>query len=127
MAEEERTPEVNRLIILGKEKGFLTYGDLNNTLPAEMATTERITSLMVMFGEMDIEVIDSPEGERYQRMPSEGDGGAEESEEQEETEEEDKKIDLTPGALSRTDDPVRLYLKEMGSVSLLSREAPTTL
>ena len=82
MAEEERTPEVNRLIILGKEKGFLTYGDLNNTLPAEMATTERITSLMVMFGEMDIEVIDSPEGERYQRMPSEGEGGAEESEEQ---------------------------------------------
>ena len=122
MAEEERTPEVNRLIILGKEKGFLTYGDLNNTLPAEMATTERITSLMVMFGEMDIEVIDSPEGERYQRMPSEGEGGAEESEEQEEAEEEDKKIDLTPGALSRTDDPVRLYLKEMGSVSLLSRE-----
>ncbi len=122
MAEEERTPEVNRLIILGKEKGFLTYGDLNNTLPAEMATTERITSLMVMFGEMDIEVIDYPEGERYQRMPSEGDGGAEESEEQEEAEEEDKKIDLTPGALSRTDDPVRLYLKEMGSVSLLSRE-----
>ena len=122
MAEEERTPEVNRLIILGKEKGFLTYSDLNNTLPAEMATTERITSLMVMFGEMDIEVIDSPEGERYQRMPSEGEGGTEESEEQEEAEEEDKKIDLTPGTLSRTDDPVRLYLKEMGSVSLLSRE-----
>ena len=122
MAEEERTPEVNRLIILGKEKGFLTYSDLNNTLPAEMATTERITSLMVMFGEMDIEIIDSPEGERYQRMPSEGEGGTEESEEQEEAEEEDKKIDLTPGTLSRTDDPVRLYLKEMGSVSLLSRE-----
>jgi RNA polymerase primary sigma factor len=122
MAEEERTPEVNRLIILGKEKGFLTYSDLNNTLPAEMATTERITSLMVMFGEMDIEIIDSPEGERYQRMPSEGEGGTEESEEQEEAEEEDKKIDLTPGTLSRTDDPVRLYLKEMGIVSLLSRE-----
>src|SRR5213592_3002726 len=122
MAEEERTPEVNRLIILGKEKGFLTYGDLNNTLPAEMATTERITSLMVMFGEMDIEVIDAPEGERYQRMSSEGESAAEESEEPEEAEEEDKKIDLTPGALSRTDDPVRLYLKEMGSVSLLSRE-----
>jgi RNA polymerase primary sigma factor len=122
MAEEERTTEVNRLIILGKEKGFLTYSDLSNNLPAEMATTERINSLMTMFGEMDIEIIDSPEGERYQRMPSEGEGATEESEEQEETEEEDKKIDLTPGALSRTDDPVRLYLKEMGSVSLLSRE-----
>jgi RNA polymerase primary sigma factor len=122
MAEEERTTEVNRLIILGKEKGFLTYSDLSNNLPAEMATTERLNSLMTMFGELDIEIIDSPEGERYQRMPSEGEGATEESEEQEETEEEDKKIDLTPGALSRTDDPVRLYLKEMGSVSLLSRE-----
>ena len=122
MAEEERTTEVNRLIILGKEKGFLTYSDLSNNLPAEMATTERLNSLMTMFGELDIEVIDSPEGERYQRMPSEGESATEESEEQEETEEEDKKIDLTPGALSRTDDPVRLYLKEMGSVSLLSRE-----
>jgi RNA polymerase primary sigma factor len=122
MAEEERTTEVNRLIILGKEKGFLTYSDLSNNLPAEMATTERLNSLMTMFGELDIEVIDSPEGERYQRAPSEGEGATEESEEQEEPEEEDKKIDLTPGALSRTDDPVRLYLKEMGSVSLLSRE-----
>src|SRR5262245_34128095 len=56
-------------------------------------------------------------------MMSEDDGrAAEASEAMEETEEEDKKIDLTPGDLARTDDPVRLYLKEMGSVSLLSRE-----
>jgi RNA polymerase primary sigma factor len=122
MAEEERTSEVNRLISLGKEKGFLTYSDLNNTLPADMASTERINSLMTMFGEMDIEIIDSPEGERYQQMMSDGETTTEEAEEPEEAEEEDKKIDLTPGTLSRTDDPVRLYLKEMGSVSLLSRE-----
>jgi len=122
MAEEERTSEVNRLISLGKEKGFLTYRDLNNSLPAEMASTERLNSLMTMFGEMEIEIIDSPEGERYQQMMSDGESPAAEGEEPEEAEEEDKKIDLTPGALSRTDDPVRLYLKEMGSVSLLSRE-----
>jgi RNA polymerase primary sigma factor len=122
MPEEERTSEVNRLISLGKEKGFLTYSDLNNTLPADMASTERINSLMTMFGEMDIEIIDSPEGERYQQMMSDGEPATEEAEEPEEAEEEDKKIDLTPGTLSRTDDPVRLYLKEMGSVSLLSRE-----
>jgi len=122
MAEEERSSEVNRLISLGKEKGFLTYRDLNNSLPAEMASTERLNSLMTMFGEMEIEIIDSPEGERYQQMMSDGESPAAEGEEPEEAEEEDKKIDLTPGALSRTDDPVRLYLKEMGSVSLLSRE-----
>src|SRR5437870_2317237 len=105
---------------MGKEKGFLTYRDLNTTLPADMVSSERLSSLMTMFGEMDIEIIDSPEGERYQQMMSEG--TTEEAEEIGETEEEDKKIDLTPGDLARTDDPVRLYLKEMGSVSLLSRE-----
>jgi RNA polymerase primary sigma factor len=120
---EERTEEVKRLISMGKEKGFLTYRDLNTNLPADQVSTDRLSSLMTMFGEMDIEIIDSPEGERYQQMMSDGEGSSEEAEEVEETEEvEEKKIDLTPGDLARTDDPVRLYLKEMGSVSLLSRE-----
>jgi len=122
MRKEDKTDEVKRLISMGKEKGFLTYRDLNSTLPADMVSSERLSSLMTMFGEMDIEIIDSPEGERYQQMMSEGEGTTEEAEEAGETEEEDKKIDLTPGDLDRTDDPVRLYLKEMGSVSLLSRE-----
>ncbi len=123
MPKEEKTEEVKRLISMGKEKGFLTYRDLNTNLPADQVSTDRLSSLMAMFGEMDIEIIDSPEGERYQQMMSEGEGHSEEAEEIEETEEvEEKKIDLTPGDLARTDDPVRLYLKEMGSVSLLSRE-----
>jgi RNA polymerase primary sigma factor len=128
MAKEQRTDEENRLISLGKEKGFLTFSDLNTNLPADMASSERLNNLMAVFGEMDIEVIDSPEGERYQQMMSEGESHAEEVEETtEEVEEEEKKIDLTPGALARTDDPVRLYLKEMGSVSLLSREGEIEL
>ncbi len=122
MPKGKRTDEENRLIALGKEKGFLTYSDLSTNLPADMASTERLNSLMTVFGEMDIEIIDSPEGERYQQMHAEHEVHAEEVEESEEVEEEGKKIDLTPGALNRTDDPVRLYLKEMGSVSLLSRE-----
>src|SRR5437016_1841330 len=122
MRKEDKTDEVKRLISMGKEKGFLTYRDLNTTLPADMVSSERLSSLMTMFGEMDIEIIDSPEGERYQQMMSDGESTTEEAEEVGETEEEEKKIDLTPGDLARTDDPVRLYLKEMGSVSLLSRE-----
>src|SRR5947208_13649856 len=122
MRKEDKTDEVKRLISMGKEKGFLTYRDLNTTLPADMVSSERLSSLMTMFGEMDIEIIDSPEGERYQQMMSEGEGTTEEAEESGETEEEDKKIALPPGDLARTDHPVRLYLKEMGSVSLLSRE-----
>src|SRR5881409_3764622 len=81
MRKEDKTDEVKRLISMGKEKGFLTYRDLNSTLPADMVSSERLSSLMTMFGEMDIEIIDSPEGERYQQMMSEGEGTTEEAEE----------------------------------------------
>jgi RNA polymerase primary sigma factor len=87
----------------------------------------------MMFGEMDIEIVDAPEGERIRKARDneessedaedvEVEAGAGAGEENEKEEKEEKEIDLTPGALSRTDDPVRLYLKEMGSVALLSRE-----
>jgi RNA polymerase primary sigma factor len=122
MPKQELLVEVKKLIAIGKEKGFLTYDELNSTLPAEVVSSEQFGSIMAMFGEMDIEIVDAPEGgvERPRKArdseetsnDDEGDAG----------EESEKEIDLTPGALSRTDDPVRLYLKEMGSVALLSRE-----
>lgn len=127
MAKEELLGEVKKLISIGKEKGYLTYDELNNTLPAEMVSSEQIGTLMSMFGEMDIEIVDSADGDREQKL-GESEEPAEEVDEvegvegKEEIEEEEKEIDLTPGVLSRTDDPVRLYLKEMGSVALLSRE-----
>ena len=123
MAKDELLIEVKKLISLGKEKGYLTYEDLNSKLPADIISSEQLGNLMTMFGEMDIEILDQAEGDRYQKSAGdeEGVGESEEAEGLEETETE-KEIDLTPGALSRTDDPVRLYLKEMGSVALLSRE-----
>jgi len=136
MAKPELLGEVKKLISIGKEKGFLTYDELNSTLPAEVVSSEQFGSIMTMFGEMDIEIVDAPEGERIKKArdteeASEeaeeadveaGAGAGEENEKDEKDEKEEKEIDLTPGALSRTDDPVRLYLKEMGSVALLSRE-----
>jgi RNA polymerase primary sigma factor len=121
MAKEELLGEVKKLISIGKEKGYLTYDELNSTLPAEMVSSEQLNNLMTIFGEMDIEIVDAAEGDRYQKM-ADGEETAETTEEAEESEENEKEIDLTPGVLSRTDDPVRLYLKEMGSVALLSRE-----
>ena len=127
MSKEEKLEEVKNLISLGKEKGFLTYEELNNALPADIVSSEQLDNIMVMFGEMDIEVIDSSEEGRFQRTGAEPEEEAEELEEFEEEfvevdEEKDKEIDLTPGTLSRTDDPVRLYLREIGSVPLLTRE-----
>ncbi|HET6370227.1 MAG TPA: RNA polymerase sigma factor RpoD [Nitrospiria bacterium] len=125
MSKEEKLEEVKQLISLGKEKGFLTYEELNNALPADVLSSEQLDHIMMMFGEMDIEVIDPSEEGRYQRMIVEPEDEMEEIEEIEEElidEEKEKDIDLTPGAVSRTDDPVRLYLREIGSVPLLSRE-----
>ena len=127
MAKQELLGEVKKLITMGKEKGFLTYDELNNTLPAEVVSSDQFGSIMTMFGELDIEIVDAPDGERTQKRTERGEAAddAEEAEtetEAEAEEENEKPIDLTPGALSRTDDPVRLYLKEMGSVALLSRE-----
>jgi RNA polymerase primary sigma factor len=124
MAKQELLVEVKKLISIGKEKGFLTYDELNSTLPAEVVSSEQFGSIMTMFGEMDIEIVDAPEGDRAQKnrsaVPDQEEAG--EDAEDSEAEDNEKEIDLTPGALSRTDDPVRLYLKEMGSVALLSRE-----
>ncbi|MFZ5863868.1 MAG: RNA polymerase sigma factor RpoD [Nitrospirota bacterium] len=129
MSKDEKLDEVKNLISLGKEKGFLTYDELNNALPADVLSSEQIDNLMVMFGEMDIEVVDSGEEGAFSPL-EEAEEELEEIEEGEEVgeefledgEEKEKEIDLTPGILSRTDDPVRLYLKEIGSVHLLSRE-----
>ena len=132
MSKEIKLPEIKQLISIGKEKGFLTYDELNNALPSEIVSSQQIEDIMVMFGEMDIELVDSPDEGRYQRMTVETDDEVEEEvgevdklerfEPEVVEEEKEKEIDFTPGLISRTDDPVRLYLREMGSVPLLSRE-----
>lgn len=126
MSKGPKVDEVKQLISLGKERGFLTYEELNNALPNDVVSPEHIDNIMMMFGDMDIDIIDSSEEDRYEKMVVEQEGEFEELKEtEEELVEEDEKrkeIDLTPGLVGRTDDPVRLYLKEMGNVPLLSRE-----
>ena len=120
MAKHELLVEVKKLISIGKEKGYLTSEEVNSRLSPDVISTEQYSNLMTMFGEMDIEIVNA-DGERFSKS-----GDREESprdvEEGESMDDGEKEIDLTPGVLSRTDDPVRLYLKEMGSVALLSRE-----
>lgn len=90
MPKQELLGEVKKLISLGKEKGFLTYDDLNSTLPAEVVSSEQFTSIMTMFGEMDIEIVESADTERSQK-PAETDDAIEEAEETEVLEENEKK------------------------------------
>ncbi len=112
MAKDEKIAEVQHLISVGKEKGYLTYDELNNALPEDFVSSDEMDSIMMMFGEMDIDIVDQIEEENYQKLAA-----AEEEAEEEEKEERDLGI-----SIARLDDPVRLYLKEMGDVSLLSRE-----
>jgi len=106
--------EVKKLIDLGKEKGYLTYDDVNDMLPAEVVSPDQIDDVMSIFGEMDIEVVDS-----NQRVTL---GGAGEDLVEEEDEEKELESDVDGDMVGKTGDPVRMYLREMGTVSLLSRE-----
>jgi RNA polymerase primary sigma factor len=110
---EERYDEVRQLINIGKEKGYLLYDEVNEMLPSEITSSDELDDLFNTFGSAGIEVIDSDQ--KYLRddvKPIDRTGeGAEELE-----------LDLTPGALDKTNDPVRMYLREMGTVPLLTRE-----
>src|SRR5438093_5698333 len=113
MSIEEKYDEVRQLINIGKEKGYLLYDEVNELLPSEITSSDELDDLFNTFGSAGIEVIDSDQ--KYLRddvKPIDRTGeGAEELE-----------LDLTPGALDKTNDPVRMYLREMGTVPLLTRE-----
>jgi len=108
----------NKLIELGKSKGFVTYDEVNDHMPEDVVSTDQIDGWLSALGEHGIEVVDAP-GARSADVdvPKAIDLGKdkEELEEQPEATEED-------AAYSRTSDPVRMYLRKMGSVSLLTRE-----
>ncbi len=101
--------EVKALISLGKKKGYLTYEEMNNALPEDFTSPDQIDDILMLFDEMDIEVVDRPDK-------------AKAIEEVREEEEVSPEIDLTPAPIGKTDDPVRMYLREMGKTLLLTRE-----
>ena len=100
--------DIQNLIETGKEKGYLTYGDVNDMLPEEMGNADDIDDLMTTISGQGIDLLDAPKF------------GADKDFELEEGE--DVELDLTPGTLEKTNDPVRMYLREMGTVPLLTRE-----
>jgi len=104
---------LNNLLKIGKEKGFLSYAEINNVLPAEAISPEKIDEIIMLFSEMDIEVIDA---QKHPRLID-----VEDEEEVSILEVKAKKAPV-PAAGDRQHDPVRMYLWEMGSVSLLTRE-----
>lgn len=115
---KESLKAVKSLIKKGKEKGHLTYEELNEALPENVILSDQIDDLMVMFNEMDIEIVD---GSKVTVTESEG------SDEKEESTNAHSWEKRPSAAVGRLDDPVRLYLREMGRVPLLSREGEVAL
>jgi RNA polymerase primary sigma factor len=100
--------DIDSLIEVGKEKGYLTYGDVNEILPDEMGSSpDDLDDLITTIGTQGIDLLDAPKFGDKDFDLEEG---------------EDVELDLTPGTLEKTNDPVRMYLREMGTVPLLTRE-----
>jgi RNA polymerase primary sigma factor len=106
--DEKFEHEIDSLIEVGKEKGFLTYGDVNDILPEEISSADDLDDLITTIGTQGIDLLDTP------KFPGDKEFEVEEGE--------DVELDLTPGTLEKTNDPVRMYLREMGTVPLLTRE-----
>jgi RNA polymerase primary sigma factor len=112
LALDDKFDDIKKLIDTGKEKGYLTYDQVNDLIPHDVHSPEDLDDLLTTIGTQGIDVLEGP------KMPSAGlDKKFDEGEEGEDVE-----LDLTPGALEKTNDPVRMYLREMGTVPLLTRE-----
>jgi RNA polymerase primary sigma factor len=106
--------DIKKLIDAGKEKGYLTYNEVNDLIPHDLHSPEDLDDLLTTIGTQGIDLL---EGSKLPSSTLEKRFDAELGEEGEEVE-----LDLTPGALEKTNDPVRMYLREMGTVPLLTRE-----
>ncbi len=100
---------IKKMVARGKERGYLTYDELNAALPQDQVSSEQIEDTMTMLSELGINLIESEESEEPAEAEAE-DGEAE------------ARGNVDDDDIGRTDDPVRMYLREMGSVELLSRE-----
>jgi RNA polymerase primary sigma factor len=114
MAKKSNMEDLRRLISIGKEKGYLTYDEVNSVLPEELVSSEKIDDMMMIFDEMDIEIIDS--SQKGKVLKEKIDKDAERLDEEEDT------LPLEEDAGGRVTDPVKMYLREMGMVCLLTRE-----
>src|SRR5277367_6589373 len=100
---------IKKMVARGKERGYLTYDEVNTALPTDQVSPDHIEDVMTMLSELGINVVENEDAEEPAASEAE-DGDAE------------VRGNLDDDDIGRTDDPVRMYLREMGSVELLSRE-----
>ena len=123
MSKQEKFSQLNgisQLLLQGKEKGYLTYEEVNDALPSNFVSPEQIDELMHMFNENEIHVVDSnSKGEKLVAEKRLESGEKDSTESESGTTSKSESISI--------DDPVRMYLREMGTISLLTREGEVTI
>ncbi|HUL07111.1 MAG TPA: RNA polymerase sigma factor RpoD [Candidatus Acidoferrum sp.] len=115
---DSQTQAVKKMLARSKERGYVTYDELNSVLPPEQMSSEQIEDTLAMLNEMGINVVESEESEEAPAAAAK----KPKADEEEEEDEAQSSGNIDDDDVGRTDDPVRMYLREMGSVELLSRE-----
>ncbi len=123
---EQKYDLVRQLINMGKEHGYLLYDEVNNMLPAKVQSWEQIDDLLSTLERYGIYIYEDVASAKAARAAAEA-AEPGEAKPREEGAVEEVKPDLTPGTLEKTKDPVRMYLREMGSVPLLTREGEVAI
>jgi RNA polymerase primary sigma factor len=127
VALEEKYDQVRQLIAMGKERGYLLYDEVNDILPPEVHSSEEIDDLLSTFERYGIDVYEDLSSAKAALAAADPSDSAEPVKEVEHVVSEDGELDLTPGSLEKTNDPVRMYLREMGTVPLLTREGEVAI
>jgi len=130
LAIEEKYDQVRQLIAMGKERGYLLYDEVNDILPAEVHSSEEIDDLLSTFERYGIDIYEDLAAAKAARAtadPAVAEAPEVESKDEMPLSEDSGDLDLTPGMLEKTNDPVRMYLREMGTVPLLTREGEVAI
>jgi RNA polymerase primary sigma factor len=127
VALEEKYDQVRQLIAMGKERGYLLYDEVNDILPPEVHSSEEIDDLLSTFERYGIDVYEDLASAKVALAAADASDSAEPVKDTEAVASEDGELDLTPGSLEKTNDPVRMYLREMGTVPLLTREGEVAI
>jgi RNA polymerase primary sigma factor len=127
LALEEKYDQVRQLINMGKERGYLLYDEVNDILPAEVHSSEEIDDLLSTFERYGIDIYEDVAAAKAARAALEAAEPIDGDIKEEAAGSEEVELDLTPGLLEKTNDPVRMYLREMGTVPLLTREGEVAI
>ncbi|HXN27506.1 MAG TPA: RNA polymerase sigma factor RpoD [Candidatus Acidoferrales bacterium] len=127
VALEEKYDQVRQLIAMGKERGYLLYDEVNDILPPEVHSSEEIDDLLSTFERYGIDVYEDLASAKVALAAADASDSPEPPKDTEAVASEDGELDLTPGSLEKTNDPVRMYLREMGTVPLLTREGEVAI